>query len=72
MDSIEGITTKISDVSIKDISEFDNNHIIQIEYPMDLDPREDIFKYAVKNKWILIEMNTETANLETIFRKLTN
>ena len=37
-----------------------------------LKKRELIFKYAVKNKWTLIEMNTETANLETIFRKLTN
>lgn len=71
MESIERITTKISDLSIKDISELGENHIIQIEYPMDLDPREDIFKYAIKAKWSLLEMSPYKTNLEDVFRSLT-
>jgi ABC-2 type transport system ATP-binding protein len=71
MDSIEGITTKISDLSIKDISELGDNHIIQIEYPMESDPREDIFKYAIKAKWSVLEMSPYKTNLEDVFRSLT-
>ena len=35
------------------------------------DTISEIFNYAVKNKWTLIEMSPQSANLETIFRKLT-
>ena len=48
-----------------------SNQFIDIEYSQIDDPREQIFQFAVKNKWILIEMSSEKANLETIFRKLT-
>ena len=59
-------------INIENIKSTKGGHIVDISYKQDDDPRELIFKYAVKNKWILIEMNTEAANLETIFRKLTN
>ena len=61
----------ISDLNIKDISELGGNHIIQIEYPMESDPREDIFKYAIKSKWSIIEMSPYKKNLEDVFRSLT-
>lgn len=35
------------------------------------DPREDIFKLAVKNDWILTEISLEKASLEDVFRELT-
>ena len=35
------------------------------------DPREELFKYAVKNKWSILKMNPRTTNLEDIFRDLT-
>ena len=71
-ESITLLTKKINNITITNTQTTKGGHIVDIAYQQGEDPRESIFKYAVKNKWILIEMNTETANLETIFRKLTN
>ena len=62
----------LSKINVENIQKTKEGHVVDITYKLDEDPRELIFKYAVKNKWILIEMNTATENLETIFRKLTN
>ena len=45
---------------------------VNFEYPKDKDPREDIFKYAVKSKWVILKMMPQTTNLEDIFRNLTS
>ena len=71
-DSINLLPDKIENISIDNIKSTKEGHIVDLSYKQDADPRQSIFKYAVKNKWILIEMRTESANLETIFRKLTN
>ena len=71
-ESITLLTKKINNITITNTQTTKGGHMVDISYQQGEDPRESIFKYAVKNKWILIEMNTETANLETIFRKLTN
>ena len=71
MDSIETFTSIVNNISIKDVSESGENHIIQIEYPSDLDPREDIFKYAIQSKWSILEMSVYKTNLEDVFRSLT-
>ena len=71
-EKIEELSSSVNGVSVKDITEMNNTHIIQLEYPSDTDPREDIFSFIVKNKLSLLEMSTKTANLEDIFRKLTN
>ena len=70
--SVKLLPEKIQNINIENIIPTKTGHLIEITYKQEEDPRELIFKYAVKNKWTLIEMNTETANLETIFRKLTN
>ena len=44
---------------------------MEIEYSEKDDPREKIFKVITKSKWILLEMNPKSDNLEDIFRKLT-
>jgi len=36
-----------------------------------VDPREDLFKYAIKSKWTILEMSPQKATLEDIFRTLT-
>ena len=46
-------------------------HFLNLEYKKKDDPRKDIFDFVVKNKLSLLEMSTQTANLEDIFRKLT-
>ena len=43
-----------------------------MEYKKKDDPRLDVFDFMVKNKLSLLEMTPQTANLEDIFRKLTN
>ena len=53
------------------IYEEDSFTSINIEFASNSDPREDIFKYAVKKNWIILEMVTSKQNLEDIFRKLT-
>jgi len=71
-ESIDLLGSKIENINIENILSTKGGHIVDISYKQEEDPRESIFKYAVKNKWILIGMNNEKANLETIFRKLTN
>ena len=71
-ESINLLANKIENINIANILSTKGGHIVDISYKQEDDPRESIFKYAVKNKWVLIGMNTEKANLETIFRKLTN
>ena len=46
-------------------------HTIQLEYEKNKDSREEIFNYAVKNKWSILKMTPKTTNLEDIFRNLT-
>jgi ABC-2 type transport system ATP-binding protein len=42
-----------------------------LEYPNEIDPREDIFKHAVKNRWTVLEMSRHKTSLEEVFRTLT-
>ena len=42
-----------------------------MEYPADSDPREQIFDYAMKSNWKILEMSPNKANLEHVFRNLT-
>ena len=58
-------------IDIKNISKEDSFTRINIEFPSNGDPREDIFKYAVDKNWVILEMVTSKQNLEDIFRKLT-
>ena len=37
----------------------------------DEDPREALFNHAVNSKWVITEMTSHTAGLESIFRTLT-
>lgn len=61
----------IPSIDIKNISKEDSFTSINIEFPSNGDPREDIFKYAVDKNWVILEMVTSKQNLEDIFRKLT-
>ncbi len=71
MESIESLSAQLGNISIKEVSDNGDNHIIQIEYASDLDPREDIFKYAIQSKWSILEMSVYKTNLEDVFRSLT-
>ena len=53
------------------ITKLTNSYKINLQYKKKDDPRENIFDFVIKNKMILLEMSTQTDNLEDIFRKLT-
>lgn len=42
-----------------------------LEYPNEMDSREQIFRQVVKNKWTLLEMSRHKTSLEEVFRNLT-
>ena len=54
------------------ITKLRGNHKVVLSYKKKNDPREKVFDFVVKNKLSLLQMSTKTANLEDIFRKLTN
>ena len=68
---IRDMKATIPSIDIKNISKQDSFTRINIEFPSNGDPREDIFKYAVDKNWVILEMVTSKQNLEDIFRKLT-
>ena len=45
--------------------------VVPLEYSKDIDPRQEIFQYAIAHKWIIIEKSPHSANLESVFRNLT-
>ena len=71
VDSINHIQATLPNVKL--VSHVKNKSIytLQLEYDNNKDPREDIFKYAVKNKWTVLKMSPKTTDLEAIFRDLT-
>ena len=68
---IRDMKATIPSIDIRNISKEDSFTSINIEFPSNGDPREDIFKYAVDKNWVILEMVTSKQNLEDIFRKLT-
>jgi len=71
VDSIKHIQATLPNVKL--VSHVRNKSIytFQLEYDNNKDPREDIFKYALKNKWTVLKMSPKTTDLEAIFRDLT-
>ena len=56
-DSVEHIQAKVPAVKFVSIDEIDGVQSLQFEYGKDKDPREDLFKYAIKNKWTILKLN---------------
>ena len=70
-DSINNISEKIPNLIINNIESNNDSKILIVEYSKDIDPRQEIFQYAMAHKWIIIEMSPHSANLESVFRNLT-
>ena len=71
VESIEHTQAKLPSVKYISLEESNGIQNVQFEYGKDKDSREDIFQYAIKNKWSILKMNPHTTNLEDIFRDLT-
>ena len=70
-ESVKILTEKIPALSLLDSKTRNGNQILHLEYPNDKDPREELFQYAIDSKWVVTEMSPHSADLESIFRKLT-
>jgi len=69
--TVKDLSEKIPNLTIIDTKSKNGSQLLNLEYPKDQDPREAIFQYAVKSKWVITEMSPHSANLESIFRELT-
>ena len=70
--SAQELQAKIPSVKLISMQKSGGVQKVNFEYPKDKDPREDIFKYAVTSKWVILKMMPQTTNLEDIFRNLTS
>ena len=70
-DAVKHIQASLPNVKFISSKKDKSIYTIQYEYEKGKDSREDIFKYAVKNKWSILRMTPKTTDLEDIFRNLT-
>ena len=70
--SAQELQAKIPSVKFISMEKSGGVQKVNFEYPKDKDLRQDIFKYAVKSKWVILKMMPQTTNLEDIFRNLTS
>ena len=68
---IKTLTKNIPTISLVETKSHNGSQILQLEYAKDLDPREELFQYAVESNWVVTEMSPHSVNLESIFRTLT-
>ena len=69
--SLKDLSVAVPNIDISNMEEKKDHHLIQLEYSQEVDPREDLFNYAVSSGWIILKMTPTTTGLEDIFRKLT-
>jgi len=69
--SLKDLSVAVPNINVSNIEEKKDHHLIQLEYTQEVDPREDLFNYAVSSGWIILKMTPTTTDLEDIFRKLT-
>ena len=69
--SVKDLPGKIPHLTIINTESKNGSRLLNLEYPKGHDLREAIFQYAVESKWVITEMSPDSANLESIFRKLT-
>jgi len=71
-EEVKKIEEKIDSVKVSSVRKSGSSTMVSLSCKAKTDPREDIFKFAVKSKWVVIGMTQKKSDLETIFRKLTS
>ena len=69
--TLKDLSIAVENLNVLEIGEKKDHHVIQLEYPQETDPREDLFNYAVSSGWVILKMTPITTDLEDVFRKLT-
>ena len=63
--------TKINNAGIVSVKNEGSSTVIEVVRAGSIDIREDIFRTAVKNDWVILEMKSAALSLEQVFLKLT-
>ena len=69
--AIQEMKAFIPSLSIHTLESSEKSSFVTLEYANTSDPRKEIFDYAVKNQWSILEMSQSKTNLEDVFRSLT-
>ena len=69
--TLKDLSIAVANINVVEVNEKKDNHVIQLEYSQETDPREDLFNYAVNSDWVILKMTPTTTDLEDVFRKLT-
>jgi len=69
--SLKDLSVGVPNIDVSNIEEKKDHHLIQLEYSQEVDPRENLFNYAVSSGWVILKMTPTTTDLEDVFRKLT-
>ena len=69
--TLNDLSVAFPDMDVAKVEEKKDYHLIQLEYDQEVDPREDLFNYAVSSGWVILKMTPTTTDLEDVFRKLT-
>jgi len=69
--TLKDLSIAVANINVVEVNEKKDHHVIQLEYPQETDPREDLFNYAVSSGWVILKMTPTTTDLEDVFRKLT-
>ena len=69
--TLKDLSIAVANINVVEVNEKKDHHVIQLEYPQETDPREDLFNYAVNSDWVILKMTPTTTDLEDVFRKLT-
>lgn len=70
-EGIQEMKAFIPSLSIHTLESSEKSSFVTLEYANTSDPRKEIFDYAVKNQWSILEMSQSKTNLEDVFRSLT-
>ena len=68
---IKELNFDIDSVKLIDSIQKEDVYLLTFEYPSLHDAREDIFNFALKNKWVVLGMTKTETSLEDVFRTLT-
>ena len=69
--TLNDLSVAFPNMDVAKVEQKKDYHLIQLEYDQEVDPREDLFNYAVSSGWVILKMTPITTDLEDVFRKLT-
>jgi len=69
--SVKGIIGVNPQITVAEVEKKGKLLEVALEYPNTVDPRRELFQYAVDKQWTILEMSRHRTSLEDVFRNLT-